>query len=271
MKIFLAGCEQSNYIDLLKKIGHKNILVSYYYLMTRYKTDDQLIEFLSLLKNNGFAILLDSGAFTVHTKGKKINLEQYINFVNSFGIYFDRMASLDVIGNPKETLHNFEVMRARGANVFYTYHLSSFEKKQFSDLKEIVPSVDFIALGGMATGTVSHKKYKQFLDWAFAHIAGKPAHGWGLTNNVLPNYPFYSVDSTTWQNSSRYGNCLEFINGKLMRHPSPKVVMNTSRNVARINHKAMIDDKTREYYSIKAIHEFQNYLTSLWTARGIKW
>jgi len=154
----------------------------------------------------GIKLFLDSGAFSVKSKGVSVDVYDYINFVRNHRDAIHIYANLDVIGDAKATLQNQKIMEASGLHPLPVFHLG--ENKKY--LMYYIDRYDYIALGGLV-GKASQLVY--WLDDLFSrylcHADGIPrvkVHGFGLTSlRLMLRYPWYSVDSTSWVITSRMG------------------------------------------------------------------
>lgn len=201
MKLYLAGMSEKLYSQL----EYNSILMS-------YGTQKNQIEKMLFRHPD---IFVDSGAFSVMTRGLNIDVDCYIEWINSHIEDGSIFASLDVIGNPEKTWEIYLYMRSQlldKSKLIYTYHIGEpiinlikalNYKDQFGNLK-------YIALGGMALK--NHNERKSFLDNAFHHIPPEvKVHGFGMTDyDLIKSYPFYSIDSTTWLKAAAFGElCFE--------------------------------------------------------------
>lgn len=171
-----------------------NILASYHYFK---KKPEVLRE--CVLKQ--FDVLIDSGAFSAHTKGVNINIDEYCEFIKKTGaVYY---ASLDVIGNATETMKNHRYMvEQHGLNPIPTFHMGS----TLEELFPVIESANYIALGGL----VFKPDIMQHCDEVWSYILReKPnlkVHGFGLTNiELMRRYPWHSVDSSSYKSCRRFG------------------------------------------------------------------
>jgi hypothetical protein len=173
------------------------------------------VNLLSFLKNGGWPgrWVLDSGAYSALTSGKRIDLSRYIDDCLSFlagpnppEVVF----ALDVIGDPEATARNTEEMWRQGVGAVPTYHRGS--PRHY--LEGLAGRHDKIALGGTASrganghgGKVTLKQKLSYFEACFASVWPKWVHGFGATDPaLLARIPFASCDSTTWfYGPSRYG------------------------------------------------------------------
>ena len=79
------------------------------------------------------SLFVDSGAFSAWTRGINIDIDEYIDFVNSIDTYTDMVASLDVIagrlGYPVSTQEYVEAAQASWNNYLYMYDKIKSPKK----------------------------------------------------------------------------------------------------------------------------------------------
>jgi len=156
---------------------------------------------------NKISLFLDSGAFSAWSKGIEININDYIHFIKEHEQYIDVYANLDSIGNPEKTLQNQKVMEEAGLSPLPCFHYG----EDIKYLKYYLRYYQYIALGGMVP--ISNTPLVKWLDNLFiSHICnqdGSPkvkVHGFGLTSvQLMIRYPWYSVDSTSWVLTGRFG------------------------------------------------------------------
>jgi hypothetical protein len=160
-----------------------------------------------LKKGANMDFFLDSGAFSAYTKGVEIDIKEYCDFIKEHQDIITHYAVLDVIGSAEGTLKNQQFMEEQGLHPVPCYHYGEDTKY----LEHYVANYDYVAIGGMVP--VSTKDLLPWLDRIFAkHICnddGYPrckTHGFGLTTiSLMVRYPWYSVDSTSWVMTGRFG------------------------------------------------------------------
>lgn len=162
-------------------------------------------------------IFLDSGAYTMFTKGKSIPLKQYADFINREHKMIEFAANLDYIGaaSPVEaadrTIENQrkleELVKPSGAYIIPVYHV----REPVSYLEALVKKYPFIALGGMVPESKGdlNKMLDEVWDRVLTDKHGHPkikVHGFGMTIlDLMLRYPWYSVDSTSWVIYAAFG------------------------------------------------------------------
>lgn len=155
---------------------------------------------------------LDSGAFSALTQGIKIDIKKYGQFI----LKAQEHKLLSVASNLDDTSKNEQVsynnqkyLEGIGCHVQPVFHTREDEKWLIKYLDE---GYDYIFLGGMVPETT--KWLHGWLDHIWHHYLTNPdgtarikVHGFGLTSLPLMfKYPWYSVDSTSWQATGSFGS-----------------------------------------------------------------
>lgn len=158
---------------------------------------------------NDIDIFLDSGAFSMMSRGVEIDIEEYIEFVQTYKKYLSVYANLDVINDPIATMKNQKIMEEHGLEPLPTYHADTPIKY----LYKLLDKYEYIAIGGTVGKSTDERIiiYDRVFD-IITSKNGEPSckiHGFGITTpDLMLRYPFYSVDSTSWIKSAMYGNIL---------------------------------------------------------------
>lgn len=220
MNLFVAAVYTNSYMqgqnrylklnDREKEIVHgiPNILESYHYIGSQRIVDQ--------MREDGAKVFLDSGAFSAHTLGVSIDLPTYCNYIKQ-NIDLWRiedgvvMASvLDGIGDPLKTYQNQIAMEQLGAKPLPCFHFGEDERY----LEWYVQNYDYITLGGMVGR--SSKQLSIWLDRMWEKYltdgSGRPrlkVHAFGITAiPIMQQYPWYSVDSSSWIQSAAFGSIM---------------------------------------------------------------
>lgn len=158
---------------------------------------------------NNVSLFLDSGAFSAWSKNLSINIDDYIKFIICNESYIDYYSVLDDINDPEITLSNQKYMESKGLNPIPCYHYNENEKF----LEYYLGKYKYIALGGMVP--ISTKDLIKWLDKIFTllcpssnnYLPTHKIHGFGMTSfSLMLRYPWYSVDSTSWVLTGRFGS-----------------------------------------------------------------
>lgn len=171
---------------------------------------------------------VDSGAFSAWTKGVELDVDDYINFINSYGEHLEVFASVDNIpgrfdrrptleerkASPELTWENYLYMRERinyKEKLLPTFHLG----EDFKALQHMLNTkldgkyIPYIALGGTVGMSIPNKKKWYSTVFKVIKQSNNPnvkIHAFGMTSfDILEAYPFYSADSTSWRMTAVYG------------------------------------------------------------------
>jgi hypothetical protein len=169
-------------------------------------------------------IFLDSGAFSAHSQGQRIDVKNYIRFIKCHQHVIDRCASLDVIPGidgqrtvdsarlkaaAEESYRNHQIMKDAGLSPIPVVHHDDRLRLLEQYLKDGEPYI------GLSPIKRSPHDAIRFLDAAFGLImdgSGRPTvktHGFGVTTALLcKEYPWTSIDSATWLKAAGAGQIL---------------------------------------------------------------
>lgn len=165
----------------------------------------------------GKNLFVDSGAFTEAHTGKKVNIDEYINFINS-NKDIKIFAELDKIPYPNLTCEtakesariswdNYVYMKDKIRKDCYLLPLYHFGEPKEALINILNTEIDgkraeYIGIGGRHG--VSNDIQEKYFHEIFSIIQKSKnpnvkVHVFGMTVlNILEKYPFYSADSTTW-------------------------------------------------------------------------
>jgi len=199
MKVYLADGSTTNIADAAKEtrqFGPLRCLISYWYFRD---VDIQKWVNTFPVKPEIFA---DSGAFSAMTQGVTITPEQYAAWVHRWKDCFAVYSNLDVIKDAKATWENQLALESMGLRPLPCFHVL----EDFSWLKQYATRYDYVGLGvaGM------QRRAAQVMAWVRDCVRTTGAetrfHGFGLTSwKIMKTIPWYSVDSSSWGASFRYG------------------------------------------------------------------
>jgi hypothetical protein len=235
MIVYLAGNWGTGYefgtarLDLFLKHG-ANRLSSYAAILT-YNSERYYFKELATRRTamvNRPKLFLDSGAFSVWTKGDVINVDEYTDFVLNHLDIIEAVAVLDRIPskpgdrNPSEsernhsakvTMDNAQHMLKRGVPIdklVPVHHMGE-------DLKYLQDMIDsgFPYVGLSPDNAANPKDKAAYLDSCMPVVCdsdGMPKvkfHGFAVTSvKTMRRYPWYSVDSASWLQIARNGSVL---------------------------------------------------------------
>lgn len=163
----------------------------------------------------GRPYFIDSGAFSAYSKGQPVTLDEYSKFLDKYHDQIDVYANLDSI--PKqmtpeareqaamETLANQQYLESFGLKPLPVFHMG----EPYEYLESYLEEYEYICLGGL----VDSGDYDIFFNHVWENYltdgAGRPTHkihAFGMTSvPQMVNYPWFSVDSSTWLVHSKIG------------------------------------------------------------------
>jgi hypothetical protein len=181
--------------------------------------------------------VMDSGAFSAHNAGTKIDLNQYIDACLELlanDPTLTEVFALDVIGNAEASLKNTEEMVRQGVPAIPTFHIGEPEEM----LIHIAKNYPKIALGGVAMERGDLKF--SFCEQCFARVWPKKIHGFGMsTEQLIYGLPFHSVDATNWEiGPCAFGNWQKF--GKMSVRGSNQDLRSQVKHYLSIEAKARV-------------------------------
>jgi uncharacterized protein Usg len=193
-------------------------LESFHYL-------DKLRQIPDLVREDKRKIFLDSGAYSMYTQGATVDLKAYARYIYLNRDIIETASNLDAIGTPgankklsEETAqHSYDNqkkleswLKPQGLAVQPVHHVRDPDHWLQRYIDE---GYDYIFLGGMVPETtpVLMKWLKHVWRNYLTDKDGYPkvkVHGFGLTTSSLMfEFPWYSVDSTSWVMTSMFGAC----------------------------------------------------------------
>lgn len=199
LKIHLAGYYNGK-ASAYKVDDYPYFLESYHYIKGE--------RHIKLIQEDNRQIFLDSGAFSMFTKGVTIPLSDYSEFIKKNQGVIEVASVMDGIGDPALTYENQKKLEDLGVSVLPCFHYG--EDPRY--LEYYLANYDHITLGGMVP--ISTPDLYKWLDFIWGNYLtddeGYPTHkvhGFGLTVlDLMKRYPWYSVDSTSWVLTGRFGS-----------------------------------------------------------------
>ena len=167
------------------------------------------------------SLFLDSGAHSFYMKSKLKNENfsdkefneyfiSYMDFIKKNKDYIDVYVNLDVINDPEWSYKNYLIMKKNGLDPIPVVHPGEDPKwmKKYLDL-----NCSYVGTGGLGQFFTKGK----YIDWVsrvwcdvLTDKQGFPVakvHGFAVTSlEVMLMFPWFSVDSTSWVMTSRFGS-----------------------------------------------------------------
>lgn len=194
-------------------------------LLSQLNDRKSIIDWVDYLRNNPECkskLFIDSGAFSAHTKGKVIDVDEYIDFINSIDDCVYVFAQVDKIPGefrkektaeqlaeaPKESWDNYLYMVDKVKSrdkLLPIFHQGEDFKWLINMLEYRHPDGKPIDYIGISPANDVHVNEKQkWISRVFKIIKSSSnpnvkTHAFGMTSlNLLEQYPFTSADSTSW-------------------------------------------------------------------------
>ena len=106
MKVYFVTTGLREEIEVIKKVRPPRLLCSFWYFKNKRLED--------FCKEIGYTpeILLDSGAYSAHTKGQNVNVLDYIEYIQNNAAHISRYISVDVIGDETATFFLHRLLKA---------------------------------------------------------------------------------------------------------------------------------------------------------------
>ena len=180
-------------------------------------------------QNKDAKVFVDSGAFSAWSKGKTIDVDDYIKYINENTNELELFASVDNIPgeltrtptheevkkSPILSWENYLYMRERVKEkdkLLPVFHIGE-DLKHLQNMLETKldgKHIPYIALGGTVGLTANVKDNWYNICFKVIRQSNNPnvkTHAFGMTSlNILEKYPFTSADSTSWIMTGANGN-----------------------------------------------------------------
>ena len=164
-------------------------------------------------------IFLDSWGYSIRNSWLKLDVKDYVWFLQKHWKKFDVIANMDT-WSKEETLANQRLLEQETwLTILPVYHASDFVVKDFSLLEEYCEKYDYVWIGWVSWFHWSQETKEKYINFCFK-IAMKyktKLHGFWITvARFLKTYPFYSVDSTSWLAWGKYARICQYENWRLV-------------------------------------------------------
>lgn len=155
-------------------------------------------------------LFMDSGAFNVaNRKGPPLSLTSYISFLKKCKGSVYAYANMDVIpehrtptelaASAKKSYANLQTMKSHGLTPVPVFH----KGEQFHWLERMLKD------GEKHIGVSAKDGTAEWLQHFFKVVGDIKVHGFGITrSDYMMQFPFTSVDSTSWMLHAAYGNII---------------------------------------------------------------
>lgn len=217
--IIYSGVENETYFNGCYDMGVRNFLMSYHYLQDMKQSMKQKYG------GKGIKFFIDSGAHTYQNdpKYQEYSIEYWENHIQAYlkWVEENRDYIFAIANSDFENLVGAEVVRQWNEKYFEPFMLRTgipvcFVWHQNSALTweqycQRYPYVGFSAVNTEGE-QIGLQEFQNKLKCSEKY--NSLVHGFGMTKtSLLPQLPFYTVDSTSWKSGFRYGQ-LAIWNGK---------------------------------------------------------
>lgn len=152
-------------------------------------------------------LLVDSGAYTAASIGKRITREEYADFLTTWGHVIDHAVTLDVIGDPVATRRNTHWLHSRGHDVLPVFTRGGTP----ADFDAMVRDAGYVAVGGgVGMSKATYQRRLRALQLRAEELGGG-IHALGVGNlNSLRVIRPYSADTSNISSLFRYGAVMAY-------------------------------------------------------------
>lgn len=209
---FLGYCAVTpnrKFMKLFERADVKNILISYHYIRKDKAITKEILE---MVRARGGLFMTDSGIFSFfNDKNFDSNtfdwygyLEEYIQWLDDNSEYIFSACNLDAdlyVGHDKVVKwnENFFKPLEEKMNIIYVAHPNVMGLGELDAVKEYCKIHDYVAVNERFAKQAS-AIYQE------AKITKTAIHGLAWTKpSILQDFPFFSVDSSSWVNYQKYG------------------------------------------------------------------
>jgi len=283
MRVFFAVSNSLTYIDLLREQDVQNVLISFAFFKSAQKTREIFQEYQP--KN----LILDSGAFSVWSKGDEVDIDAYAVFCENMirlfpqtncycvnldvipGKFGTRPTAQQIINSAEEGWKNMEYLESKGLKVIPVFH----QHEDFAVLDKLRNHTDYI--GVSPANDVSMDEKINWMNKVYSIIKDTiKTHGFAVTAmKQLANYPLFSADSSSWTSPSRFGTIPIFtdeLEMKVVKYKDKASVLKHWQYLKEwgIDKLADNDWRDRIRISIKSYLLMNITANKLWEKRGVK-
>lgn len=152
-------------------------------------------------------LLIDSGAFTAHTKGRPIDIGAYASYLERWRGCWDHAITLDVIGDPVATRRNTAVLHRRGLPVMPVFTRGD----RVAEFDAMVRDCGYVCVGGLVGMPKKWQIPRVTLLQKRAEQLGGGIHALGIGSmDTLRQARPYSADASSISGAFRFGSVVYF-------------------------------------------------------------
>jgi hypothetical protein len=283
MNLYLASSAGTQHFEVLKKYNVDNVLISY----AIYQKPETYLR----VTGGWFPkrLMIDSGAFSVWSKGDRIDIDEYIKFCQRIKELAPpetevQVVNLDVLPgrfgwrptlrqreqSVKQGWENMLYMESKGFKVIHVFH----QHEDFEILDKMREHLDYI--GVSPANDVSMKEKLEWLNKVFFKLRDTiKTHGFAVTSEKqLYQYPFYSCDSSSWVAGASYGTIpvlKEDGTIKFLKYKNRQQVLELIKELPNSSDFMTDDYSLRLEIGTQTYQKLEKLTTDLWRKRGVNW
>lgn len=285
MKIYLAGMESilNSYDFDLKR--DDNIFGTFFYK----GNSTRMLEKLRERGGHKGLVTIDSGAHSffamagvactnTKTKSKAPDPDEYVNdYLSWVKENFDQISyfvELDIqslIGLKRVKAWREQMKKMGIYSKCITVYHSCDEWEDYIEMLDTSES-GYVGFQGLRKKKALIPYFKSLKE---AYSRGIRVHGFALTDpKIMKKYPFYSVDSTTWTSSVRYGTYMHIDRDYAFRQ-KVGTKENYFKDCVPVEITKKMQDKEASCkkleHSAQKFRDYAEVVTELWEKRGVNW
>lgn len=206
---YMSVTPNKKFMKLFERANVQNILISYHYIQ---KDLHYTKDILQIIRDRGGLFMTDSGIFSFvndksfdHKKfGWQAYLEKYVDWLTQYKEYVFSACNLDadMYVLPDDVRRwNEDYFEPLGCdiNMIYVAHKNSRQRGDLDAFREYADKYRYVGVNE------SMKDHASAI-YQYAKKKNVAVHGLAWTKpSVLNDFPFFSVDSSTWVNYQKYG------------------------------------------------------------------
>lgn len=279
MRIFVAGTHSLQALGG-RALAGASVLLSYADIYVKKRPtvmSQKFLDFILELRKYGAIVFLDSGAFSMDTRGVSIDMSSYCKFLERYGSLFHCVIVLDVIGRRSNAAYTAELsyrnwLYMKDVHPVVMPVIHEHEPFQFWAEKYIEKGAKIIGVGIPKQGIERESKLSHPLLWEYRfHALGN------VSPRVLGKAPFYSADAKTPLLGWAFGNQIvtDFLGTTDIPFRWGNVVK--PRRYARLRTTemarfyAVVEPRYLQVMAIQLVRRAEEFYTQLWASRGVIW
>ena len=157
----------------------------------------------------GYKTFVDSGAFSAYSRGIEIDIDEYIDWINTWHPNLERYCCWDTIPtdditpdvSAPKTWENYLYMKSKLTDPHKLVYCFHYGEDVSYLIQALESGIDYVALGGVARkGKKQRYEFFESLIPIFEEYPHVHVHAFGMTAiDILNNFPYInSSDSSSW-------------------------------------------------------------------------